>query len=425
MRTLTARRAVLTASALLLPALLPGTTATAAPQPPAPACGSGATPIERTLPNGTGWTMCWRMSGTKGLVLENVAYKPKKENAPLKVLSSAALAQVNVPYDSGKTEYNDVSDIGFGNTAVDIGPDECPGGTIGSAFIPAQNADVKALCVMTRPHGYAYRSDLQDEQGNTKKYAQQGDDLVVFSVSQLGWYVYVTQWNFSDDGTVTGKVGATGDLSPGDYSGAGTGWPIGKGNHDHSTNHYHSVFWRLNFGLDGSPKAKVEQFDTKVTGRGSGSAVLTTTKKAVTKELAANTASRRWWRVVSDSGKNTDGHARSWQLVQEASAPYEAHKYTSKDVYFTQYRACEELASGNVDPACPTARGTSVDKWVNGENLTHPVMWVNVGFHHIPRDEDQTPMPIHWQGFQLVPRDVTAMSPLTPDDLSGHNGQDH
>jgi primary-amine oxidase len=52
-------------------------------------------------------------------------------------------------------------------------------------------------------------------------------------------------------------------------------------------------------------------------------------------------------------------------------------------------------------------------------------MWVNVGFHHIPRDEDQTPMPVHWQGFQLAPRDVTAMSPLTPDELSGGNGQGH
>ncbi|MFJ9590070.1 copper amine oxidase [Streptomyces acidicola] len=429
MRILTVRGAAFMASALLLPALVPATAA-AAPETPssaaaAPACGSGATAINRKLPNGTAWTMCWRVSGIKGLVLENVTYRPKKENAPLKVLSSAALAQVNVPYDSGKTEYNDVSDIGFGNTAVDIGREECPGGTISSAYIPNQQRNVKALCVMTRPHGYSYRSDLEGQKPqDTKKYTKQGDDLVVFSVSQLGWYVYVTQWNFSDDGTITAKMGATGDLSPTDYSGRGTGWPIGKGDRDHSTNHYHSVFWRLNFGLDGSPKAKVEQFDTKVTGRGSGSAVLTTTKKPVTKELAANKALRRWWRVVSTAGKNSDGHRRSWQLVQEASDPYEAHRYTSKDVYFTQYRACEQLASGNVDPSC-ARRGTSVDKWANGERLTHPVMWVNVGFHHVPRDEDQSPMPIHWQGFQLVPRDVTAMNPLTPDELSGNNGRGH
>ncbi|MFJ5215304.1 copper amine oxidase [Streptomyces sp. NPDC088354] len=432
MRTAHVRRAVGTASALLLlPALVAGTTpgtataAVAAPRAAQAAAGCGtATALTKKLPNGTTWTMCWRISGTKGLVLEKIAYQPRKEPHPIKVLDSAALAQVNVPYDSGLTEYNDLSDIGFGNTAVDIGSDECPGGTIGSAYVPQQERTVKALCATTAPHGYAYRSDVQDERGNAKKYTKQGSDLVVFSVSQLGWYEYVTQWNFSDDGTVTAKVGATGDLSPSDYSGEGTGWPIGKGGHDHATSHYHSVFWRLDFAADGSARSKVEQDDTKTAGRGSGSAVLKTTRTPVAKEMAATSALRRWWRVVSPTAKNTDRHPRSWELVQQHSDHYDAHAYTSKDVYVTQYRACEQLASGNSDPAC-AGRGTSVDKWANAETLTHPVVWVNVGFHHIPRDEDQTPMPIHWQGFQLVPRDVTAMSPLTPDDLAGHNGRAH
>lgn len=126
--------------------------------------------------------------------------------------------------------------------------------------------------------------------------------------------------------------------------------------------------------------------------------------------------------MVSTAGKNADRHPRSWELVQQHSDRYDAHASTSKDLYVTQYRACERLASGNGDPAC-RGRGTSVDKWANGEALTHPVMWVKVGFHHIPRDEDQTPTPIHWQGFRLAPRDVTAMSPLTPDELSGRNGR--
>lgn len=433
MRTSIVRRALGTASALLLiPAFLGSAVASQAQAAPtattaaaaATDCGT-ATAIKKKLPNGTTWTMCWRMSGTKGLILEKIAYQPRKESQPIKVLASASLAQVNVPYDSGSVEYNDLSDIGFGNTAIDIGATECPGGTISSAYITQQERNVKALCTSVLPHGYAYRSDIYDSTGHQKKYTKQGSDLVVFSLSQLGWYEYITQWNFSDDGTITAKVGATGDLSPGDYSGAGTGWPIGKGNRDYSTAHYHSVFWRLNFGLDGSANAKVQQFDTKKAGRGTGAEILKTTKTDVTKELAGTSALRRWWRVVSTAGKNADQHPRSWELVQQHSDHYDAHAYTSKDVYFTQYRACEQFASGNSDPACPVASGTSVDKWVNGENLTHPVMWVNVGFHHIPRDEDQTPMPVHWQGFQLAPRDVTAMSPLTPDELSGGNGQGH
>lgn len=394
MRTSTVRRALGAATALLLvPALTSAVTAPAAQAAPtaaAPDCGSSASAVKKTLPNGTTWTMCWRMSGTKGLVLEKIAYQPKKEAQPIKVLASASLAQVNVPYDSGKTEYNDLSDIGFGNTAVDIGSQECPGGTVSSAYIPQQERDIKALCTNVLPHGYAYRSDIYDNTGNQKRYTKQGDDLVLFSVSQLGWYEYITQWNFSDDGAITAKVGATGDLSPGDYSGTGTGWPIGKGNHDYSTSHYHSVFWRLNFGLDGSTRAKVQQYDTKKAGQGTGSEILKTTRTSVTKELAGTSALRRWWRVVSSTGKNADNHPRSWELVQQHSDHYDAHAYTSKDVYFTQYRACEQFASGNSDLAC-AGRGTSVNKWVNGESLKHPVMWVNVGFHHIPRTRTRRP----------------------------------
>lgn len=437
MRFLNGRRAFGAASALLLlPALVTGALSGSASAAPGAAPGSAtgyehasspcgsARPISKTLASGTKWTMCWRLSGTKGLVLERIAYQPRKQAKPISVLASAALAQVNVPYDSGETEYNDLSDIGFGNTAVDISPSECPGGTISSAYLPQQDQNVKALCVTTAPHGYAYRQDDYDDDGNPKKYTAQGSDLVVFSVSQLGWYEYVTQWNFSDDGTITAKVGATGDLSPSDYSGQGTGWPIGKGDHDRATSHYHSVFWRLDFNLDGSSKAKVEQYDTKKTGQGEGSAILKTTKTDAPKELAATSALRRWWRVVSSAGKNGDQHPRSWELVQQHSDHYDAHAYTSKDMYVTQYRACEQLASGNADPAC-AGRGTSVDKFADGETLTHPVMWVNVGFHHVPRDEDQSPMPMHWQGFQLAPRDVTAMSPLTPDALAGNNGEAH
>ncbi|MEV4118001.1 hypothetical protein [Micromonospora sp. NPDC049645] len=37
------------------------------------------------------------------------------------------------------------------------------------------------------------------------------------------------------------------------------------------------------------------------------------------------------------------------------------------------------------------------------ETLTDPVLWVRIGFHYLPRDEDQSPMRAHWQGFDLMP----------------------
>jgi primary-amine oxidase len=129
----------------------------------------------------------------------------------------------------------------------------------------------------------------------------------------------------------------------------------------------------------------------------------------------------RWWRVVSDTGKNKDNHARSYEIVPGATTKYLGRPFTQHDLYFTEYKKCEQFASDNL-LNCGAGAGKSVDKYVNGQTLTHPIVWVNVGFHHIARDEDQQPMPVHWQGFSLAPRDVTAMNPLTPPELANQNG---
>lgn len=108
--------------------------------------------------------------------------------------------------------------------------------------------------------------------------------------------------------------------------------------------------------------------------------------------------------------KNADGHPISWQLGGEvASTQYRGPAtFTHADVYVTQWKQCEKLA---VVTDAPPGCKASVDRFVNGETLTHPVVWLDVGFHHVPRDEDQDPMPSHWQGFTMSPRDATAKNP--------------
>jgi primary-amine oxidase len=147
-----------------------------------------------------------------------------------------------------------------------------------------------------------------------------------------------------------------------------------------------------------------------------------TTRTPVTKELAGDAKNMRWWRVVSTTGKNKDGHPRSYEIVPGVSSKYPGRAFTRHDVYFTQYNKCEQYANNNLRLCAPRHPAT-VDKWVNGQALTHPVAWVNVGFHHVARDEDQQPMPVHWQGFSIAPRDVTAMNPLTPPALVTENGR--
>lgn len=392
--------------------------------PAAAADCSAAYKIEQKLAAGTKWTMCWRYDSYAGLVLENVSYQPKGEARPIRVLTSAKLAQIHVPYDDGSVEYDDLTGAGFAQGLMNMAPGECPGGTIKTVRVPGlapENSNVKGLCTTTRSRGHAYR--MQGDSAN-KVWQQQGKDLLVYTVNQTGWYEYITEWRFQDDGQINMNVGATGSLSPSDYdAGDGRGWPIGKGAKDYATSHSHNVFWRLNFGLDGSSKNKVEQYDSVVSPPGAGGEAPSnkTTRKNITKELAGDAKNMRWWRVVSTTGKNKDNHARSYEIVPGATSKYPGRSYTKHDIYFTEYKKCEQFASHN-PRNCGAGGGKSVDKWVNRQNLTHPVGWVNIGFHHVARDEDQQPMPVHWQGFSLTPRDVTAMNPLTPPALADQNG---
>ncbi|MEU6367943.1 copper amine oxidase [Streptomyces sp. NPDC046931] len=406
-------------------AAAPAATQPRAAAQPAAQC-SAAYRIEQKLSTGTTWRMCWRYDSHAGLVLEHVSYQPPGEARPIQVLNSARLAQIDVPYDDGSVEYSDLTGAGFGQGLSAMAPAECPGGTIKAVKVPnapdPRHPDVNGLCTTTRSRGHAYR--MQSDTGN-KVYQAQGKDLLIYTVNKVGWYEYITEWRFQDDGTVNMNVGATGSLSPLDYdAGDGRGWPIGKGARAYATSHSHNVFWRLDFGLDGSSRNHVEQYDSRVSppARGAQAPSNKTTRTNITKELAGDVRNMRWWRVVSDTGKNKDGHARSYELVPGASTKYLGREFTRHDPYFTEYDRCEQFASDNLGN-CGRGAGKSVDKWVNGQTLTHPVVWVNVGFHHIARDEDQQPMPVHWQGFSIAPRDVTAMNPLTPPALAGQNGR--
>lgn len=393
------------------------------PRPDTEHCGDYGS-IEQTLRGGTSWKMCWHVDPRTGLVLEKVAVRPPGEDDYLMVLDSAALAQLNVPYDSGQNQWNDITSYGLGGRYTQtMTPQECPGGRLRSAWTGYQDVVKPVLCLQQQDAGIAYRSMTGNSSGTGPLYTAIGEELVVSMISKIDWYEYVTEWRFSDNGQISASLGATGDLAPSDYTINDYGWPIGVGEGtDASTNHYHSAFWKLDWNIGGEGGEKVEQYDTVDTGEmGRRARILKTEKTEITEEASLSTANRRWWRVVSATSKNADGHARSYELELGANDVYEPNPETTPDVSFTEYRPCEKFASFNQDPECSA---TSIPEYVaDGETLTDPVMWVRVGFHHVPRDEDQSPMPMHWQGFDLVPRDFTAQSMLTPETRRYVNGR--
>jgi primary-amine oxidase len=415
------KRRLLAVPATLL--LVLGGVVAAAPEATAaetPACTTGYQ-VTESLPSGTTWQLCWSIQFLSGLQLSNVAISSARYPEPVQVLQSITLAQLNVPYDSGETEYNDITDYGFDfENLLTLTPADCPGGELRAGSDAGDDPTPRnVLCVSKEPADMEYH--LADEKAPAQPYTATAWDLVLRTISKVGWYEYVTEYRLHDNGQITSRLGATGDLSPHDYvDGEDEGWPIGKGGTDFAGSHYHSAFWRVDFNIAGAGHETVQQFDTKSAGAGVNAAKLATSSRQITREGTFTKANQRWWRVVSPT-LNADGHNRSYELGNTISDVYLAHPETRPDVTFTQNDPCEKFATGNVDPECPGDESI-LDYVKDHQKMTDPVMWVRVGFHHTPRDEDQSPMPLHWQGFDLTPRDFTEISRLAPDALTSVNG---
>ena len=413
-----------TSVALLAAGLLVAAPTAASAQTITEAYCSGDSLVSKTLKSGSTWQTCWRIDSYRGLVLDKVAYQPRDDAAPILVLDSIALAQLNVPYDTGATEYNDVTTYQVGGRRLQELTDvDCPVGEIRTAWVDASRGEIPALCVGEEDSGIAYRSNI----ANDALYAAQGTDLVLHTMSRIGWYEYQVEYRLHDDGEITVRLGATGDLSPNDYVNViNRGWPIGDGDTDYAVNHYHSAFWRVDFGIDSGATQHVQKFTTThtgeygTTGDTGHTAILDTQITQLATETKTMGANREAYRVVNPDSLNADGHARSYEIIVPRDQAYNLNPETDYDIAFTSAKSDEIHASYNL---IPSKAGQAVTDYISdGEALTDPVAWVNVGFHHINRDEDQSPMPIHWQGFTLYPRDFAAQAPNIPEGRKWVNG---
>lgn len=412
-----------TGAALIAGSLLVLTPSAAVAQTVTEASCSGDSLVSKELAAGSTWQMCWRIDSYRGLVLDKVAYQPRDDEAPFLVLDSIALAQLNVPYDTGATEYNDVTTYQVGGRRLQAIADvDCPTGEVRDTWVDATRGVIPSICIAEEDSGIAYRSNVPRD----ALYAAQGTDLVLHSVSRIGWYEYLTEYRFHDDGEISVRLGATGDLSPNDYVNVvNQGWPLAPGQEDFAVNHYHSAFWKVDFGLDSGTNQVVEKFATTPTGEygttgdTGHTAILDTKITPVDAETKTMGANREAYRVVNPDSLNADGHARSYEIIVPRDQAYNLNPETDYDIAFTNAKSDEVHASHNL---IPSKAGQMVTDYIDGEALTDPVAWVNVGFHHINRDEDQSPMPIHWQGFTLYPRDVSAQNPIIPEGRKWVNG---
>ncbi len=355
-----------------------------------PACEADSR-ITQTFSNGAVWDLCWESRIRENLVLTDVQYTaPGAE--PLRVLSSARLSQLHVAYDDSDVTYNDVTQFGLGGgyllTLTDA---DCPQGEL--------------LDVQTRPAICRWRGQ-SDNGYRTATRSVEAESLNLFSVSQVGAYAYIISWTFYDDGAIEPGIGATGALQ---RSSAELDLPYGRIlQNDPDTlwlSHTHNYYWRLDFDLGDSAtddRFSETRYVLQSDGRRNRQRETFTTEQA--RQIDPET--QQIWQIsaseASDSPAYTIEPVRlGHRFVREEVEPYSAY-----DLFVTVANDCERFASQNArfNPDCLN----HVLQYVDGQSIDNQdiVLWHRVGFHHVPRSEDQRNMHTHWDGFVMQPSNL-------------------
>lgn len=348
--------------------------------------------IDVTLASSARWEMCWETRDEEGVVLSN-GYFTDADGGRRKVFKSLSVSQINVVFDDASTPLDLVTGpgLGGGNFRTMLEQD-CPGGT--------RHGGV--LCERVESRGYAYKSySLQ----------KQGSSVVLSSASTPGASTYLVRWSFGDDGSVAPAIGLSGDLPRVVTSDNANGWPI-DGTGAVGVGFTNNYFWRMDFdlGTDAADDAIEELEIVPSLNRRRKTKTLTTL--ATETARAVNVDLKRSWRILDTQITNADGRAISYHLepMHTAHRSRAGGGVLATDVQFTRFDACERFATNNAATNC----GDDVLDYVDGEstNAADVVMWYSVSYHHLPRVEDASGVPVHWDGFVVVPRDWTSVNPL-------------
>ncbi len=348
--------------------------------------------VDVTLPANARWEMCWSTTSEEGVVLSD-GYFTDADGSRRKVFKRLSVAQINVVFDDASAPLNLVTDAGLGGSNFrSMTPADCPAGTrLGGV-----------LCQRTETRGYAYKYYAQQRQGH---------NLVLSSASTPGASTYVVRWAFGDDGSVAPSIGLSGDLPRLASSGSTNGWPI-DGSGATGVGFTNNYFWRMDFDLgDDAADDAVEELEILPSAdRRRKTKALTALANESARAVSVDL--KRSWRILDTRITNADGRAISYHLepLHTAQRYRGGSTELATDAQFTRYRACERFATQNLAANC----GTSISDYVSGESIAAAdvVLWYSISYHHLPRAEDSPGMPVHWDGFVVVPRDWTALNPL-------------
>jgi Cu2+-containing amine oxidase len=341
-----------------------------------------------TGPVQTTWRICWReVAGTQsltnpnGLVIGPVYFR-KSPNAPfVSVLWDMRVSDYFVPYHAGSPRFYDLSFFNFQLTGVTL--DDCPASVGGTVISPH-------VCKEVHDRGLLWK-----DFGGVRR----GQEVVLWGAINAANYRYIQEYTFRDDGTIIGRMGATGQNLPG----------------DELEPHAHNAIWRIDVDLGGAANNNVTLIrHIENTADPVGSATDTETANIKARGLTWGVRTHDTLAVSNSGLRNARNDLSQYQLVPLVTGgglTQHREPFTQSDFWVTPYRGNQFAASQlpNYVAGGPNVANTDI------------VLWYKGSLHHHPRDEDGVYNASHvwvgtalvmWTGFALIPHNVLDCSPL-------------
>jgi len=356
--------------------------------PPGPTCPLAAGERQARLRVRRGDTVLWDLvvvrpsasSGTNGsgVELRTVDYKGQR------VLSRAHVPILNVAYDDAGAA------AGCGPTYRDWQHEE-------SCFT-AEGAEPVAgfrMCT-TAPRTIL---ESQADGGNFRGVALwlDGDELVIVSQLQAGWYRYVSEWRLAADGTIRPRFGFAATQNPCTCH-----------------VHHHHAYWRFDFDILEPESNVIQEYNEPPV-------VETANWHTVRLEVRRDRSPEhgRYWRVRNT--KASQGYA-----IRPGPGDGLADQYGAGDVWILRYDP-NEVDDGQGFTTDPLLSRANLDRMVSGESVERQdlVVWYGAHFRHdAEHDADGQShrvgpdlVPYQWKEAPLAPSPFANLAPPTDAEL--------
>lgn len=190
------------------------------------------------------------------------------------------------------------------------------------------------------------------DQGNFRGVAiwVEGQEVVLASEMEAGWYRYVSRWRLHANGSIRPQFGFA-----------------ATSNYCTCKRHFHNCYWRLDFDIGGAGGDRIEEFNDPALGSSNWHT------KSYERMRYRDASRQRRWRV-------RDG-ARSYVLVPGANDGT-ADAYARGDAWFLRYHGSSEYDDGNNSTGSNTE--ANISKFDNDESLVNKdvVLWYSAHFDH-------------------------------------------